>query len=96
MVQQVVFEETMKPFEKADQHIEFKDDKTQVYFELEKGNPRVLISFLDDNDKEVLSKTVPASAFIKPYTNKAKLYIVNTTEREEKVKFRLVIGVRLL
>lgn len=96
MTIQKIFNEKMKPFEKVEQHVEFQDDKTQIYFELQEGSPRVLISFLDTEDKEVMSKTVPAMAFIKPYTNKAKLYIINTSEKEDQVKFKVVTGVRLL
>ncbi len=90
------FEETLKPFEKVEQQLNFEDEKTQVYFELQSGNPRRLISFLDDENKEILSKELPQSAFIKPYTSKAKIFIINAEEKEMKVKFRMVTGVRLL
>jgi len=96
MVKIMEFNEKLKPFEKIEQHLEFEDEKLQVYFELIKGSVKKLISFLDDEGKEVLSKELPDSAFIKPYTKVAKVYLVNTSENEVEVKFKLVAGVRII
>lgn len=98
MTKLMEFKETLKPFEKIEQQIEFKEADYQVYFELRKyeGSLKKLVSFLDNDGKEVLSKELPDTAFIKPYTNVAKIYIVNTSEKEQEVEFRIVAGVRLL
>lgn len=96
MTKLLEFKETLKPFEKIEQDINFENDKFQIYFELKKGKPKKLVSFLDEEDKEVLSKELPESAFIKPYTNKAKIFIINTTELEMKVEFKIVAGVRIV
>ena len=96
MARLMEFSETLKPFEKIEQEINFEDEKQQVYFEQKKGNPKRLVSFFDEDNKEVMSRELPESAFIKPYTNKAKIFIVNQTEKEMKVEFKIVAGVRVI
>ena len=96
MTKLMEFKEKLKPFEKIEQDIKFEDDKQQVYFELKEGKPKKLVSFLDEDGKEVLSKELPESAFIKPYTNHAKVYIINTDENEMDVEFKIVAGVRIV
>lgn len=96
MAKLMEFKENLKPFEKIEQEISFENEKQQVYFELQKGSPKRLVSFFDEENNEIMSRELPESAFIKPYANKAKIFIVNQTEKEMKVEFKIVAGVRVL
>lgn len=96
MAKLMEFKEKLEPFGKIEQELVFEGDKFQVYYELKEGTPKSLISFLDETNKEVLSKELPPSAFIKPYTNKAKIVLVNTGERDMEIEFKIVAGVRVI
>ena len=49
MTKQMEFKETLKPFEKIEQHIDFdKEGNYQIYFEFKEGyGAKKLISFLE-------------------------------------------------
>lgn len=96
MTKQNRIKEELKPFEKMEQTLVFEDKEAQVYFELIEGHPKLLVAFLDDDDNEILNKEMPNCAFIKPYTNKARLFVLNNTEKNMKIEFKIVYGVRII
>ena len=96
MVTKEIIDKKMIPFEKIERQIEFdKEGKKQIYFEVVKGNIKKLISFQDDKGEEIFAKELPDVAFIKPFSQNAKLVMANTTEKEVEVEIKIVYGVNI-